>query len=82
MSPCDKIRAADKATDQMLVLIAEALDHLQRAFTGRVLNGWGVFADLSATRSNLFMAYTALHKAAVIMGSTPWPTQRDYDEAQ
>jgi hypothetical protein len=74
-----KIRHADQVTDEILALVVEARDHLQTAFTGRVLNGFGIFADVSAMRRRLYLARDALTRAGVLVAATDWPNDRDYD---
>lgn len=75
-----KIKRADRATDEILALGAEARDHLQTVFTGHVLNGLGVFADVPALSRGVYLARAALARAAVLVAATDWPNDRDYDD--
>jgi hypothetical protein len=78
MSP--KISSAAQATDEILALGAEARDHLQTAFTGSVLNGLGVVADVPALSRRIDLARAALARAAALVAATDWPNDGDYDD--
>lgn len=81
MTPADKLIDAADATDAVQDLIGEALEHLERAATGRI-NGYGVYRDPAAVRFALRSAGKKITAALQHMEATAWPTSDDYEAAE
>jgi hypothetical protein len=75
-----KITAAATATDQVEAEITKALEDLN-PFDGRIVNGFGIYADVYRQRAALAAAREAIERAERIMQKTVWPTDEDYDAA-
>ena len=59
-----------------------ALDLWRRSFTGRNLNGRGVYRDPLAPREDLRYARVALDNAIETLNAVPaWPINQEYDAA-
>jgi hypothetical protein len=78
----DKIVRAAHATTQALSHADTARDTLTSAFTSRIVNGHGVFADPGWQRRALCEARDAIISAITAMDATKWPTKADYDVAE
>lgn len=77
----DKIKSAATATDQVQTLVETALDNLH-GFTGRAINGFGVYSDWSSRRNELRLTLAAIEGAIKVMRETDWPTDADFDRAE
>jgi hypothetical protein len=72
-----KINAASKATD----VVIEAYHNAARSLNRSVhYNGFGVLADVSMVRNNLFEARDEINKALSAISGCSWPTDADYGE--
>lgn len=74
-----KIERARQATAGIDLGLWDAIGRLQRV--GNTSNGAGIYADVSAFRSALGDAATAIARAQEIVRATDWPTAQDYDLA-
>lgn len=82
MTPATKIKRARDATAGIDLGLWDAIGRLQDIGRfGRVGNGAGIYADVTAFRSALADAATAIARAQEIVRSTDWPTKQDYDAA-
>jgi hypothetical protein len=72
-----KISKEAATTDKVQSLVGEALDSLQSGFNGRVVNGFGVYADRSSRYNDLNAALVAIRAAMDLMRETEWPTDAD-----
>jgi hypothetical protein len=66
------IQRASDATDKIQDLVGTALRRLESGFNGRIVNGYGVYADPSIARSYLSDAKTAIDEAMKIMREVDW----------
>jgi hypothetical protein len=66
MTPSEKIQKAGKATDDIQEQVDEALRALKE-FNGNIVNGFGVYMDVSRQRAALADAKRALDEAQRIM---------------
>jgi hypothetical protein len=73
------ITKAAHATDQIQDHVGIAIDRLQSGFNGRIVNGYGIYADPSMRRSDLVEVQKAIETALSIMRSTQWPSNAEYD---
>lgn len=74
-----KIINAASATDTIQDHVGVALDRLQHGFNGRIVNGFGVYADPSMRRNDLVEAQKAIEAALKVMRETAWPSNAEYD---
>lgn len=74
-----KIEKARQATAGIDLGLWDAVERLRRI--GFVSNGAGIYADVSAFRSALADAASAIARAQEIIRATDWPTNEDYDLA-
>ncbi|TCQ95453.1 hypothetical protein [Neorhizobium sp. JUb45] len=74
----EKISSAANTTEKIQSLVGEALDSLQSGFNGRVVNGFGVYADSSSRHNDLNTALVAIKAAMEIMRETDWPTEAEF----
>lgn len=74
-----KIEKGRQATAGIDLGLWDAISRLQRI--GGTGNGAGIYADVSAFRSALGDAATAIARAQEIVRATDWPTAEDYDLA-
>lgn len=77
MTPTTKIKRAREATAGIDLGLWDAIARLQRI--GHTGNGAGIYADVTAFRSALGDAATAIARAQEIVRATDWPTNEDYD---
>jgi hypothetical protein len=80
MSSKQKIQKAAQATDAIQERAGQAIDLLNANFTGRIVNGWGVYSDPSRQHQALKAAIAALKEAEQAMLEAAWPSNRDYPE--
>ncbi|MBR0641240.1 hypothetical protein [Plastoroseomonas hellenica] len=76
------IERAAGATEVIQEHVGSALRILHENFDGRIVNGWGVYADPSNQRHHLRAAIEALTKAQAAMDATTWPTAVQYEGAE
>ena len=76
----DRIARAEGATAEVQAQVRQAMDALGE-FNGRVINGFGVYADVSRQRLKLIEARDSIAAALRVMSDTAWPTSTDYDDA-
>jgi len=74
----DKIARAASATVEVQARVRQALDALD-GFNGRVVNGFGFYADVSRQRLHLIEARDSIVTALKVMSDTAWPTNDDYE---
>lgn len=75
-----KIAKAADSTDEVQEHVGKALSILQPGFNGRIVNGWGIYSDVSNRTRDLAAAIEELQKALEVMRITAWPTKADYPE--
>jgi hypothetical protein len=75
-----KITQAAEATDAIQRHVGQAIKVLTDSFYGRIINGWGVYSDVSSQRRKLKEAIKALAEAEKAMNGTEWPSRSDYPE--
>jgi hypothetical protein len=78
--PNSRIKQASDATDQIQHFVGIANNALA-GFNGRIMNGWGIYADVSTQLQKLGTALDALRQASKVFAATNWPTNDDYDNA-
>lgn len=74
----EKINKAESATTEVQAQVGQALSALD-AFSGRIVNGFGVYLDASLQELRLLEARNCIDAALKIMSDTAWPTDVDYD---
>ena len=74
-----KIDFAVAVTYQVQTDVTKTLESLERRFSGRVVNGYGVYADPAAQRAALRVAVSILEAALKLLEDTEWPSVADYD---
>lgn len=79
-SMTDEIAKAESAPTEVQAHIGRALSALG-GFNGRIINGFGVYADVSRQHLKLIEARDSIAAALKIMTDTSWPTDADYDTA-
>lgn len=70
MSDADK---AAEITDRVQERVARTMERLDQDFTGRIIDGRGVYADKPRQRSALSFAIAELTAARELLDTTPWP---------
>ncbi|NSZ61137.1 hypothetical protein FY133_24205 (plasmid) [Agrobacterium tumefaciens] len=73
------IEEAAAATNSILEHVSSALERLQGGFNGRIVNGFGIYADPSNRHYDLIEARKAIDAALAVMKATKWPTEAEYD---
>lgn len=73
------IEDAATATTIIQDLASSALETLQGGFVGRIVNGFGIYADPSSRRRDLIEARNAIDAALTVMNATKWPSNAEYD---
>ncbi|TQN59184.1 hypothetical protein FLX27_23725 [Agrobacterium tumefaciens] len=73
------IEEAAAATSTIQEHVSSALEQLQGGFNGRIVNGFGVYADPSNRRYDRIEARKAIDAALTVMKETKWPTESEYD---
>ncbi|OBZ97493.1 hypothetical protein ADU59_00255 (plasmid) [Pararhizobium polonicum] len=76
------IEEAQISTTTIQDQVGIALEALQRGFEGRIINGYGVYADPSSRHRDLLEARKAIEVALSAMTSTRWPTEAQYEKAE
>lgn len=73
------IEEAAAATNTIQEHVSSALERLQGGFNGRIVNGFGIYADPSNRHCDLIEARKAIDAALTVMKATKWPTEAEYD---
>lgn len=66
---------AAAATETVQERVARVMDRLQQDFSGRIVNGHGVYADPSRQRQALSSVISELTAARDLMNATTWPAE-------
>ncbi len=77
-----KITRSAEAVEKVQSYVGKALEVLDHGFNGRIVNGYGVYTDVSTRKYDLAIALDELKKALTLMDTTAWPTNTDYDDAE
>lgn len=67
------ISRAAAATNEVQERVARVMERLEQDFTGRLVDGHGVYADPSRQRQALSSVITELTAARDLMNATTWP---------
>lgn len=67
------ISKAAAATDAVQERVARAMERLDQDFSGRIVDGHGVYADPSRQRHALSAVIAELTAARDMMNATSWP---------
>jgi hypothetical protein len=78
------VRKAAEVTHQIQQNVGKALDILDHAFNGRIINGARIYIRPGVQEDRLLEALKELNAAKMLLAEwrTRWPKEADYDETE
>lgn len=78
-----KISKAEAATTSVQEHTDKAVSILSEGYGRQIMiNLYGIFVDPHKRAAELHLARTEIDKAIIAIDETPWPSHRDYEEAE